>query len=490
MIQTDDGGYVALGLTSSFGAANYDFWMLRLDHRGDIVWEKTFGAADNEFGRSVIQTSDGGFALAGFIGSGSFGAGLADGWLLRLDANGNVLWQQTYGGSGQDDAFAIVENADGGYTVAGGTASAGAGSSDFWVFRVDASGAVLWQKTFGTSDYDFAFGIVGTTDGGYVITGGVHGFADFDFWVIRLDSDGNLVFEQTYGGTARDFGRALAATWDGGFVVAGDTESFSGSRDAWVIKIDATGTLVWAKAFGGTTSDVANGIAESADGSVVVTGSNSDPATGISATWIMKLGEDGNLLWRKTYEGQGTRNLMRSPFATSDGGYVATGRTNSTDGITNGGLLVLKTDVNGSVLGCDALTDNPTTVIDTFATVGSIGISGAASTLPVTPSFVSPSNTSAVEELICPLPPGDLVAAVIEQVTDLNLPQGIENSLDAKLDAAMKLLDDINANNDVAAINTLEAFINAVEAQRGKSISEADADALIAAAQEIIALLS
>ena len=488
VIETSDGGYAVLGLTRSFGVSNFDFWMLRLDANGDTLWQKTYGAGDNEFGRSVIQTSDGGFALAGFIGSGSFGAGTVDGWLLRLDADGNVLWQQTYGGTAYDDAFAIVQNADGGFTLAGGTRSAGAGSADFWVFRVDPSGTLLWQKTFGTPEYDFAFDIVSTTDGGYVITGGVHCFADCDFWVIRLDADGNLVFEQTYGGSAREFGAAVAATGDGGFVIVGDTESISSSRDAWVIKIDATGGVVWEKAFGGNTSDIANGIAEATDGSLIVTGGDFDPATGVAAPWLMKLDENGNVLWRKTFVAEGTINIVKSPFATSDGGYVATGRMKVASPTTKSELLVLKLNSDGNVLVCDALTDSITTVTNTSAAVGSIGISaGAASTLSVTPSFASPSNTSAVEELVCPLPPGDLLAALIEDVTGLNLPGGIENSLLVKLEGALRKLED---GNDVAAMNNLNAFIKEVEAQTGKKIPLDVADSLIDAAETIIALLS
>lgn len=481
IIQTSDGGYAVLGSTKSFGAEGYDFWMLRLDAKGGVVWQKTFGGFDNEIGRCVIQTSDGGFALAGFVGS--FGAGQADGWLLRLDPDGNIIWENAYGGYLQDDAFAIVENDDGGLTIAGGTRSAGAGSSDFWVFRVDASGEPLWSKTYGTADYDFAYDIVTTSDGGYAITGGVHCFAQCDFWLLRLDADGSVVFDSTYGGDAREWGNAITATRDGGFVVVAETSSFGSSSDAWVVKTDAAGAVIWEKAFGGALSDEAFGITESPDGTLVVTGSAYDPAASFVSPWAMKLDQDGHVLWRKSLQTPGAWNHVTSPVATSDGGYVVTGLTNGAIRPRDGDLLVAKLDCDGDAFACKAFADSSTTVADTSTTVTSLMVSGVDVTLSITPSLAKSTNTDAVEQLICPLSPEQLLAELYEDVVELELPHGIQRSLLAKLEAASERLAEGNFG---AASNNLEAFIHHVEAQRGKKIPGEAADQLIIDAQVVI----
>jgi len=154
-------------------------------------WAKTYGGTGDDYAYSIQQTSDGGYIVAGYTGSS--GAGLADFWVLKLKSDGTVDWQKTYGGGGYDSASSIQQTSDGGYIVAGVTTSFGAGGYDFWVLKLDGSGNVQWQKTYGGTGNDYANSIQQTTDGGYIVAGVTTSFgAGGDFWVLKLDSSGNV----------------------------------------------------------------------------------------------------------------------------------------------------------------------------------------------------------------------------------------------------------------------------------------------------------
>ncbi|MEF3167806.1 MAG: hypothetical protein K6360_00500 [Deltaproteobacteria bacterium] len=178
------------GKTWSFGAGGYDFWVIKLDANGNVAWQKTYGGTNTDEAWSIQQTTDGGYIVAG--GTGSFGAG-GDLWVIKLDASGNVAWQKTYGGPRYEYATSIQQTSDGGYIVAGLTYSFGTGDADFWVLKLDASGNVTWQKTYGGPRYEYATSIQQTSDGGYIVAGGTGSFgAGSDFWVIKLDANGEI----------------------------------------------------------------------------------------------------------------------------------------------------------------------------------------------------------------------------------------------------------------------------------------------------------
>ena len=186
------------GETLSFGAGSYDAWVFKLDATGNIEWQKTYGGPRWDRAWSVQQTSDGGYIVAGF--TQSFGAGGQDFWVLKLDASGNVEWQKTYGGPADDRALWVVEADDGGYAVVGTTASFGAGYSDIWLLKLDASGNVEWEKTYGGRLIDGAASVRQTSDGGYVVAGLSRSFGASqiggdleDMWVLKLDPMGNLL---------------------------------------------------------------------------------------------------------------------------------------------------------------------------------------------------------------------------------------------------------------------------------------------------------
>jgi len=187
VVQTSDGGYAIAGRTTSFGASSSDFWLVKTDPAGNIVWSQIYGGADYERAESVVQTTDGGYAIAGC--TTSFGAGIWDYWLVKTDSTGNMQWSETYGGTGHDLASSVVQTTDGGYAIAGYTTSFGAGGDDFWLVKTDSTGNMLWNHTYGGEGNDEALSVVQTNDGGYAIAGYTTSFdpnATSDAWLIKL----------------------------------------------------------------------------------------------------------------------------------------------------------------------------------------------------------------------------------------------------------------------------------------------------------------
>ncbi len=213
-------------------------------------WARTYGGDNTDLALSSQTTPDGGFIVAGH--TDSFGAGDWDFWILKLNSSGSIQWQKTYGGGGLDAGPSIQTTSDGGFIVAGTTDSFGAGGYDFLVLKLDSSGNIQWQKTYGANGDDSATSIQATSDGGFIVTGATDSFGAGleDFWILRLDSSGNIVWQKTYGGSLEDVATSIQATSDGGFIVAGATDSFgAGSSDFWILKLDSTGhpmaEIVW-----------------------------------------------------------------------------------------------------------------------------------------------------------------------------------------------------------------------------------------------------
>ncbi len=242
--QTSDGGYIVAGYTFSFGAGDQDMWILKLDQNGNVSWQKTYGGGGRDFREftSIQQTRDGGYIVAG--ATDSFGAGDYDGWILKLDQTGTVSWQKTYGGSSEDTVNSIQQTSDGGYIVAGVTYSFGAGSYDLWILKLDQTGTVSWQKTYGGSGTDAYPSIRQTSDGGYIVAGltgsfGVNG----DMWILKLDQTGMVSWQKTFGGSDIDFAASIQQTTDGGYIVAGYYDFGAGNTDMWILKLDSNGNI-------------------------------------------------------------------------------------------------------------------------------------------------------------------------------------------------------------------------------------------------------
>ncbi|MDN7025301.1 T9SS C-terminal target domain-containing protein [Methanoculleus sp. FWC-SCC1] len=324
--QTDDGGYVLTGYTTSNDgdvSGNHgsdDLWVVKLDADGDLLWQRCLGGSFRDAGAAIRQTSDGGYVVAGaalsFDGDVRGNNGLSDVWVVKLDGSGSLLWQSCLGGSGIDAGASIQETADGGYIVAGGTfsnngdVSGNHGGADAWVVKMDGRGRLLWQRCLGGSEDDYAAAVAETADGGYIVTGttgssdgditGNHG--SDDLWVVKLDADGDLLWQRCLGGSGDDRGWSICRTTDGGYLVGGWTASADGDAtgshggaDLWMVKLNAAGSLLWQRCCGGSGGDYGYGILQHTDGGYVGAGSTASrdgDVTGKHASsdlWVVKV---------------------------------------------------------------------------------------------------------------------------------------------------------------------------------------------------------
>jgi len=339
--QTSDGGYILAGYTDSFGAGNSDAWLIKTDKNGNKVWDKTFGGSDDDEASALQQTNDGGYILAGWTSD--------DAWLIKTDANGNKVWDKTFGGSEWDRAKAVQQTSDGGYILAGCTWSYGAGVYDAWLIKTDANGNKVWDKTFGGSDFDVAYAVQQTSDGGYILAGYTKSFGAGmeDVWLIKTDANGNKVWDKTFGGIMWDEGYTVLQTSDGGYILAGRTASFgAGFYDAWLIKTDADGNKVWDKTFGGSSWDEGLAVQQTSDGGYILAGPTNSFGAGSMDAWLIKTDADGNKVWDKIFGGSGD-DVARAVQQTSDGGYILAGYTGSFGaGVYDAWLI--KTDAEGN----------------------------------------------------------------------------------------------------------------------------------------------
>ena len=327
--QTIDGGYILAGFTFSNDGdvsgnhGTQDAWIVKLDNLGAISWQKTLGGTAYDRASSVQQTTDGGYIVAGYTSSndgdvsGNHGGG--DVWVVKLTNLGAVSWQKTLGGTSEDAARSIKQTDDGGYIVAGytgsnnGDVSGNHGYNDFWILKLDSVGTVSWQKALGGTNPDEAKSIEQTRDGGYIVAGytnsvngdvlGNHGLRDV--WIVKLDILGGISWQKALGGTGSEEAFSIKGTTNDGFIVSGDTLSNDGDvsgnhggGDVWIVKLDSDGAVSWQKTLGGTSSENGYGIQQTIDGGYVVAGgagSNNGDVLGNHGSadfWVVKLGAD------------------------------------------------------------------------------------------------------------------------------------------------------------------------------------------------------
>jgi hypothetical protein len=331
VIQTSDGGYAIAGRTKSFGSSGYLFWVIKTDSFGNVKWNKTYGAGS---ALSIVQTSDGGYAIAGSM-------------LVKTDSEGNMQWNRSYG------VTAMVQTSDGGYALAGYTNFVPAVEADFWLVKTDALGYRQWNKTYPRGAYDLAQSVIQTSDGGYAIAGHTRpGVGEGDFLLIKTDPSGDMEWSNTYGSQDKDEAHVVVQTSDGGYVLAGLMWNRSGG-DAGLVKTDSAGNMQWKRNYG---EGIAWAMALTNDGGYIM-----------ACNSLVKIDSEGNIQWNQPYE-YGSAHCV---IQTSDGGYAlaGTGGIIIDDDLAGYFAYLIKTDPEGNIPEFPAWTILPLVVATTLITI-------------------------------------------------------------------------------------------------------------------------
>lgn len=306
----------------------------------DSLWSRTYGGGTDDAAYSVHLTTDGGYVLGG--STLSYGAGSLDFWLVKADANGNQQWSRTFGGSGQESCVAVLQTNDGGYALAGYTFGFGAGGMDFWLVKTNANGDSLWSRTYGGILNDYPGSMEQTSDGGYIMAGTTNTFGNGyeDFWLVKADVNGNMEWHRTFGEAGVDQAAAVQQTSDGGYALAGTADtSAQGANHAMLVKTDANGIQEWRQTFGDETDpDECYDMLHTSDGGYALVGHNNYDRT------LVKLDADGNEQWTQIYESFSAFAL--SFVQTGDGGYALAGYNYV--GVEHADFWLGKTDANGN----------------------------------------------------------------------------------------------------------------------------------------------
>lgn len=389
--QTTDGGYILGGYSNSDSSGDKtednwdqtwhnsaDYWVVKVDSLGNVEWENTIGGTESDQLWSIAQTSDGGYILGGDSKSNISGdktencLGFEDYWIVKLDAYGNIEWQNTIGGDDNDYCRSVKQTSDGGYIVGGYSLSDTTfdkkevciGGDDYWIVKLDSIGNIQWQNTIGGSNTDNLMSLKQTKDGGYILAGyswssisgdktennlgGGSILAGQDYWVIKVDSIGNIQWQNTIGGIKQDELWSAEQTFDGGYILSGWSTSDSsydksennmgnGIPDYWVVKLDSAGVVQWENTIGGDQYDwLLGAIKQTLDGGYIVGGSSTTNISGdktenncfTSDFWLFKLDAFGNILWQNTIGGNGEEGI-NSLTQTFDGGYLLAGSSGS-----------------------------------------------------------------------------------------------------------------------------------------------------------------
>jgi hypothetical protein len=342
---TLDGGFILVGQTDSYGAGGTDVYIVKLNPAGQLQWTKTVGGSGNDVGRGVVQTADGGYVVAGW--TNSFGNGGDDFYLIRLDGNGQLLWTKAYGGTGNDRAWALIQDQNGGFALCGQTSSFGASPNQFYLVKTDAQGSLLWDRRSGVSGVaNIGYSLVQSPDSGYVMAGSTYNWtgsgstSSTDVYAVKLDKLGNQVWATRVQNSRDDDARSIIQTQDGGYALLGKKYMVAESTwDIYMVKLSASGQLLWDVSYGMTNSEEGYSVMELEDGSLMATGVIL-PAAPIANTWydlyVVKFSSAGLPLWDRMFNstlyGSGGNssnladyNVGRSIFRTSDGGYGVAG---------------------------------------------------------------------------------------------------------------------------------------------------------------------
>jgi len=372
--KTIDGGYIAAGYTQSNDGdiisktnISFDFLVSKFSSENILEWQKHFGGSKDDKALDIIQTLGGDFIISGSSESSdldvSENAGSKDFWLVKLSNNGILLWEKSFGFLGEDYGTTLLETKDGGFLITGVldvSASNGQGNAkstitnhaggDYWVLKTNNLGAIEWSRYFGGSFTEIPLGIVETDNHNYIIVGSSdsndfnisNNNGSYDFWMTKIATDGSLLLEKTFGGSEIDEASAIIAANDGNFIIVGNTRSAdkdvsknNGAADIWILKVSAEGNLIWEKTIGGSSFEVAKAIYKTQDNGFLIAGSsrsldNGFQNKGQNDALILKINENGNLLWQKTFGGSEI-DFLYDVVELNNKSIIAVGESSSSD---------------------------------------------------------------------------------------------------------------------------------------------------------------
>jgi len=344
LAETIEGRFVLVGERQSGGAAGQDLYFVKTDALGNAGAEVASGEPGNDYAAGLAAVGDGGFVLAGAAAVVDQGL---DVLLTRTDSNGARLWSQTYGGTGNDSAAAVIATDDGGYLLAGSTATP-ANGLDALLIKTDEDGRLVWTLSYGGAGLDFANAVASAPDGGYFVAGatGSQGVGGLDMWVLRLDFQGNVLWQFVTGGTRDDTAAGVAAVGEDGCIVAGQSASGGPSGlDALLVRLDANGTPLWQRNEQDAGDDRALAVVALANGDFAYAGSATGVGAGLQDALLVRLDAQGVRRWAKTYGGP-NGDRANALIVTADGGFAFAGSTESF-GPAGVNAYLVKTDAQG-----------------------------------------------------------------------------------------------------------------------------------------------
>ncbi|WP_207436035.1 T9SS type A sorting domain-containing protein [Sabulibacter ruber] len=391
MAITPDGGIILGGFTNSGAVGDLtvgsngsrSYWVVKLRADGTKAWDKTFSSGGMDFLSSVIPTADGGYLVGGTTWSGAAMRDKSEGtrgnddyWVLKLDGNGNKVWDRTFGGSTKDELKVMVQSPDGGFLIGGSSFSgisgdktgATRGQTDYWIIKLSPDGTKLWDKTIGGDYLDDLSSIALVPGGGYILGGtsgsdasgekteprkGNHG-SSLDYWVVKTDEEGNKLWDRSLGGEGWEQLNTVVMSPQGDILLGGNSNSdkgfdksagnvsaYSGGyrMDFWVVKLAADGTKLWDGTYGGNYEDQLSSILFTPDGGMLLAGSSSsgastdktDVSRGDLDFWVLKLDREYNKEWDKAFGGT-QADVLGAALPTPDGGFLLGGYSKSDEG--------------------------------------------------------------------------------------------------------------------------------------------------------------
>ncbi|HRG29672.1 MAG TPA: MopE-related protein, partial [Chitinophagales bacterium] len=445
---------------------SYDYWIVKIDESGDVEWQKCFGGSAFDAAHAISNTIDGGYIIIGESQSsdgdvtGHHGGLTGDYWVVKIDTNGEIEWENSYGTDNIDDGKTVIQTSDEGYLLAG----YGDGLSAYYqVIKIDNEGELQWVKTFGGSSTDIAYDILETSTGEIMVVGTTNSddfdvsesHGAYDTWVLKLNSLGNIIWENTYGGSQFEEGFAITEVDNLHFIVVGASDSEDGDLmahkgygDFWIFDIDSSGAINWQKSFGGSNNEIIFSIEQVGVGEYVVSGysrSNDFDLTennGDFDFWILKLAVC-NTKWYLDYDGDGFGDVENDSISCLNPvGYVA----DSTD------CNDLVNSINPSVIEiCNGIDDNCNIAID--------------EDLIFTDYYVDEDGDNygnlLIDSLACELPIGYVTDNTDCDDTNADIYPGAEEVLNGIDDDCDQIADEGLAVNAIVK-NTIHIFPNPV----------------------------